>query len=310
MPLGSFHSGIATARRTSPMARSRSRSLRSERKRTWNQGAALVGEDVGEAALGDPRPLGVVEDDLRDEGGVVELGRRADPVLQRQGDHVLGELGLDELLGLLAVLAHLRRALVLGASQCPRRGGRPLGLRRPGRGLGTELVLDLSDGLVEEGARPEDDLRRLAARQLPARAVLAARWHLALGRVARDAALEALHAQDVGGQRQLRDRLAHEHVDRLVAEALVQALGGGEARAAAAHERVGRRRRLQAQREDAAGQRQQTDGQPDQQRPPSGGAHDRPQQTRQPHLDRQGTRGGRRSVLVVRSAQRRRVAGD
>jgi hypothetical protein len=68
---------------------------------------------------------------------------------------------------------------------------------------------------------------------------------------------------------------------------------------------VSRRRRLQAQREDAAGQCQQPDGQPDQQRPPSGGPHDRPQQTRQPHLDRQGTRGGRRSVLVVVSAARR-----
>jgi hypothetical protein len=184
-------------------------------------------------------------------------------------------------------------------------GGRALGLRRAGRGLGLELVLDLPDGLVEEGARAR---RRPSPACWPPAARTgrpAARRHRALGRIARDAALEALHAQDVRGQRELRDRLAHEHVDGLVAEALVQALGRGEARAAAAHERVGRRRGLQAQREDAAGQRQQAHGQPDQQWPPSGGPHDRPQQTRQPHLDRQGTRGGRRRVLVGLSAARR-----
>ena len=71
--------------------------------------------------------------------------------------------------------------------------------------------------------------------------------------------------------------------------------------APAADERVGRRARLQAQRERRRRPRASSPtASPTSERPPSGGPHDRPQQTRQPHLDRQGTRGGRRQVLVAR----------
>ena len=90
----------------------------------------------------------------------------------------------------------------------------------------------------------------------------AAARRLALRHVAREAALEAEHAEQVRGERRLGERLADEDVHGVVAEALVQALGGGEAGRAAADEGVRRGARLEPrERERAARDGEQPDDQ-------------------------------------------------
>src|SRR4029079_8907783 len=170
-----------------------------------------------------------VEDDPRDEARVVELRRRRDAVLQgelQRGAHALGD---HALLGLFAELPGLLVAAALRAGERARRLRRPVGLRRLRRALGLELVLDLADGLVEERPGPEHDLARLRPREPRARPVRPAARRLALRHVAREAALEGEHAEQVRGERRLGQRLADEDVDGVVAEALVQALRPGAA---------------------------------------------------------------------------------
>ena len=114
----------------------------------------------------------------------------------------LANSAIDELLGLLAVAAHLRRGLVLRAGQRPRRRGRALGLRVA---LASVCALNWSwiwpTASLRNVPGPKTTLTGLAARQRAHGPSVPPGGTWPGGRVARDAALEAQHAQEVGGQR-------------------------------------------------------------------------------------------------------------
>jgi hypothetical protein len=130
-----------------------------------------------------------------------------------------------------------------------------LGLRLGLLALAGQLFVDLVGRLVDERARPEHDLHGVTVRELAARPV-----HAALprerrdGHVARQAALQADQPLQVFAQHELLQVAFDEHLDRLFAEVLIEALGVAVLRARARDERARRRRRLQPQRERRAGQ--------------------------------------------------------
>ena len=232
-------------------------------------------EQVGEARLRHSRAVRAgVEHDPRDELGVVDAGDVAEPVAQPELDHVLRELGVHGLGG------RAREALLLGGrvaaplrerTRRPRRalrlalgGGDPLG----------ELVGDLVDRGVDEGGRAEHDLRGLQLGDLAAHRRQAAEARLVVRHVAGQAALQPQHAAEVLRQQRVRELAAHQHDDGLVAEVLLEALGGLEGLRAAVHERVRRRARLQPQRQRGAAEGQQRGYGQHRQRAARDGRHD------------------------------------
>ena len=213
-----------------------------------HQGGVLGREQVGEARLGRPRRLGRVEDEAGDELRVVEPRDVGQPVAEAERDDVARELQVHELLGLVGRLARLRHRPAARAGELV---GRLARLARPLRRLaplGGELVADLRDGLVDEGSGAVDDLHGLEASHLRAGAVGAATRRDIRRRVARQAALEGEHTEEVRGEDEPRQRLADEDDDRVVAEAVVVALGRLVGRGRATHERVRARRGPQGQR--------------------------------------------------------------
>ena len=182
---------------------------------------------------------------------------------------------------------------VAAARREPPRGVR--GLLRLLRGLllpAPELVADLRGGGVDEGRRPVHDAGRVELRDVAADGRQAAE---PLGRVVHvpaEAALQPQQAHQVGGQDRARQLALDQHEDRLVAEVLLEALGGAEALRVLVDERLGGGARLEAQGEHRASERQQRDGGQHRQRPPRHPSHEAPKNA----LDHTISLGDRRSA--------------
>ena len=165
-----------------------------------------------------------------------------DPVLERELQRVAHELRVDELARVVGRLALRRRRQALGGGQLARRRGGLVGLRGLLLLALGELRLDLAHGLVDERPRAVDDLHRLRLGELRARAAGAARRLDAARQVAGQAALEPEQPLEVRGQDEVREVLAHEHDDRVVAEPAV-IVGRGLVGVGAARDERARRRR-------------------------------------------------------------------
>ena len=240
-----------------------------------DESAARAREQIGEARLRHAHPARRVEHELRDEVGIVDSRQRADAVVEREAQRVAEVLGAHELARLAGQPLLDGLAAPLGGRELARgRHGARLALRL-GLLLAGELLLDLADRLVDERARAVHDLHGLVLGQLRAGPVRAPRklGHLAR-HVARDAALQAEQASEIRGEHELRQVLAYQHDHGVVAEALVEVLGGLEGRRVAAHQRVGRRARPQPERQHAPAHGEQPDQRDHQPGPAHGGADD------------------------------------
>jgi hypothetical protein len=258
------------------------------------------GEQVGELRLRHARARRVVEHDRRHEVGVVDARDIGDPVAQPQLEHVLRELGADRL------RRRPGQALLLGgrvaalAREHARRPRRLAGLALGGVALLDELVDDPVDRGVDERRRPEHDLRRLEPGDLAAdgRELLQRRAALLrVRRVAGQAALEPEHAAEVRGEHGVLQISAHEHDDRLVAEVVLEALRVLEGGGAAVDERVGRRARLEPQRQRRAAEREHHRHAEHQQRPPRDDVHQARETLPLPHAMSLEGRSGASSRL-------------
>ena len=106
--------------------------------------------------------------------------------------------------------------------------------RSDGRPALRVLVDDPVDRGVDERRRAEHHLGRVELGDPAADGRQAAEAALGVRHVARQAALQPQHAAEVVGQHRVRQLALHEHDHRLVAEVLLEALGGLEALRAAA----------------------------------------------------------------------------
>ena len=176
--------------------------------------------------------------------GSSRRGRAGDAELQRQ-PHQLALEGAQHLPGSPArrpaaapsLEAPVGRRLPAGLAR------RPLGCLLGGADLALQHLLDLGDGLVEEGGWAVDHPARGQLGDLVAdlrqRRALAARQGLGELGAAGEAGLELEQRLQVLGQRQLAQVLAHQHHRRLVPEALAEALGGLELGGVLVHQRLG-----------------------------------------------------------------------
>jgi hypothetical protein len=241
-------------------------------------------EQVREALLRRARGLARVEHERGDEVVVAEARPRGQPVLQRERDEALLKARRRDLRGLLTERARFGGGEP--AAQRRLRDGalRLLGLNLCLLGLVGELFVDLIDGLVDERPGAEDDLDGVLFRELPARSASPA-----LGRergrrnVAGEAPLEPDQPIDVFAQHELLQASLDEHLDRLFAEVLIEALRVLVLRARARDERARRRGRLQPQREPGSGETEHDRHGDHQSRTLGGTAGERGEETRGVH---------------------------
>ncbi len=205
--------------------------------------------------------------------GSLRLGGALRPYSRPQQLDLLGVAFERDLAGFFAELARFGGAAALRE----RRAADDL-LVLPGLRLGLpalrgELLVDLFDRLVDEGARADHDLHGAQPPKLPAGTVEPA---LASepggGDLAREAPLEPHETADVGAEQQLLQSALHHHVHGLFAEGAVEALRGPVAGAGAPHEGVGGGAGVQTQRERGATQTERHRKHDHQQRPADGGA--------------------------------------
>ena len=221
-----------------------------------DQGRVLRGKEVGEARLGHPRvPRRAVEHQRGDELRVVDAGRlRAQAVAQRERQQVAREVRVHRLGGRPRQALLLGRRIAAAAGQRPGRARRPAGPRPVRLLAGHQLVPDPAGGGVDEGARAVDHLRGLGLGQLAAHRGQRAQAALVVGHVARQAALQRQDATEIGGQHGPGELALDQHQHGLVAEVLLEALGGVVGLRAAVGERLGGGAGLQPQRQRGAAQ--------------------------------------------------------